>query len=159
MQDCSISSTLAMEIMQSCTKPSFRWFSPRLQYCQCIGNGDTAVLHWVIDLINGLFFCMMTRHDMEMFFASLAICERNPSAIGGCPAQMVRNTELWCFCCYRPDKSVEKTVELSVNDLSVRWHGWHYLLQINAWLTHWPIMAEILLTAFWIRFSECLNFE
>ena len=29
---------------------TFWWFSARLQYLQCVSNGDTAVLHWAIDL-------------------------------------------------------------------------------------------------------------
>ena len=28
------------------TKSWYRWFSARLQYLQCISNGETAVLHW-----------------------------------------------------------------------------------------------------------------
>ena len=28
----------------------YRWFSARLQYLQCINNGDTAVLHKAIDM-------------------------------------------------------------------------------------------------------------
>ena len=27
-----------------------RWFSTRLQYLHCVSNGDTAVLHWTIDI-------------------------------------------------------------------------------------------------------------
>ena len=40
VQDCSISSALAMEILQSCTK-----LCARLQYLQCISNADTSVFH------------------------------------------------------------------------------------------------------------------
>ena len=29
---------------------SYRWFSARLQYLQCISTGDTAVLYWAIDI-------------------------------------------------------------------------------------------------------------
>ena len=29
---------------------SYRWLSTRLQYLQCVSNGDTAVLHWTIDI-------------------------------------------------------------------------------------------------------------
>ena len=53
VQDCSISIAKALEILQFCTKLSIltiknkpsRWPSARLQYLQCIGNGDTADLH------------------------------------------------------------------------------------------------------------------
>ena len=52
VQDWSISSALAMELLQSCTKPSiYWWFSARLQYLQCVSNGDTAVWHQAIDII------------------------------------------------------------------------------------------------------------
>ena len=29
----------------------YRWLSARLQYLQCVSNGDTAVLHYAIDMI------------------------------------------------------------------------------------------------------------
>ena len=29
---------------------TYRWFSTRLQYLQCVSNGDTAVLHYAIDM-------------------------------------------------------------------------------------------------------------
>ena len=35
--------------IKSCT--SFWWLSARLQYLHCISNGDTAVLHWAINLL------------------------------------------------------------------------------------------------------------
>ena len=28
-----------------------RWFSARLQDLQCVSNGDTSVLHWVIKML------------------------------------------------------------------------------------------------------------
>ena len=31
-------------------KVSYQWLSARLQYLQCGSNGDTAVLHWAIDM-------------------------------------------------------------------------------------------------------------
>ena len=31
-----------------------QWLSARLQYLQCISNGDTAVLHWAIDIVVAL---------------------------------------------------------------------------------------------------------
>ena len=33
-----------------------RWLSAKLQYLQCISNGDTAVLHLAIDMIQVLPF-------------------------------------------------------------------------------------------------------
>ena len=86
VQDCSIFSVLATEILQSCTKPSmpcptrkgynwfhqflqifsklictkYWWLSARLHYLQCISNGDIAVLDWAIDMIvlfdTGIYF-------------------------------------------------------------------------------------------------------
>ena len=82
MQDCSDSSVLAMELLQSCIKPSiwwtiylflgkhynirkyidlnivilaaYRWFSASQQYLHCGSNGDTAALHQAIgDFIEG----------------------------------------------------------------------------------------------------------
>ena len=32
-------------------KPHYQWLGPRMQYLQCISNGDTAVLHYVIDIM------------------------------------------------------------------------------------------------------------
>ena len=49
----SISSVLAKEILQSCTEPlvsPLHWPIKKLQYLQCVSNGDTAVLHWTIDI-------------------------------------------------------------------------------------------------------------
>ena len=37
------------------------WLSARLQYRQCVSNGDTAVLHWAIEMIT--MFCI----DMSIF--------------------------------------------------------------------------------------------
>ena len=53
VQDCSISSVLAMEILQSYTKPLiyyakqliYWWLRARLEYLKCVSNGDTAILH------------------------------------------------------------------------------------------------------------------
>ena len=45
VQDCGNSSALAMELLQSCTKPSIA-----LELLQCISNGVTAILHKAIDL-------------------------------------------------------------------------------------------------------------
>ena len=45
VQDCSISIANTLEILQSCTEPSIYWtLSKRLQYLQCVSNGDTAVI-------------------------------------------------------------------------------------------------------------------
>ena len=33
-----------------------RWFGARLQYLQCVSNGDTAVLHWAIELYSSWSF-------------------------------------------------------------------------------------------------------
>ena len=35
----------------SLNKLSNRWLSARLQYLQCVSNGDTAVLHWAIEMM------------------------------------------------------------------------------------------------------------
>ena len=37
----------------SCTafQRRHRWFSTRLQYLQCVSNGNTAVLHWTTDIM------------------------------------------------------------------------------------------------------------
>ena len=40
VQDCGNSSALAMELLQSCTKPSIA-----MELLQCISNGITAILH------------------------------------------------------------------------------------------------------------------
>ena len=32
----------------------YRWLSARLQYLQCVSNGDSAVLHWAIDMFDFL---------------------------------------------------------------------------------------------------------
>ena len=31
----------------------YQWLSVRLQYLQCVSNGDTAVLPWAIDMLHG----------------------------------------------------------------------------------------------------------
>ena len=61
MQDCSISSVLALERPQFCTKPmlpspcsslyKYRWLSAKLQHLQCfISNVDMIVLHWAFGM-------------------------------------------------------------------------------------------------------------
>ena len=66
MQDCSSSSTLAMELLRSCTRPLHacisgythvctrvcmcRWLCVGLQCLQCVSNGDAAVLRRAIDV-------------------------------------------------------------------------------------------------------------
>ena len=30
---------------------AYQWFSARLQYLQCVMDGDTVVLHWAIEMI------------------------------------------------------------------------------------------------------------
>ena len=39
---------------------SNRWFSARLQYLQCVSNGDTAVLHWAIEMYISIFYHFST---------------------------------------------------------------------------------------------------
>ena len=39
-------------LVESDTELIYWWLSARLQYHQCISNGDTAVFHWAIDIKN-----------------------------------------------------------------------------------------------------------
>ena len=39
-----------VEDMDSQDPDTVQWISARLQYLQCVNNGDTAVLHWAMEL-------------------------------------------------------------------------------------------------------------
>ena len=52
----------------------------RLQFIQCISNGDTAVFQYALD-------CSWWHHQMETFSALLAICAGNSPVSGEFPAQ------------------------------------------------------------------------
>ena len=41
-----------MEFYAYSVYSTHRWLGARLQYLHCISNGDTAVLHWAIDIFN-----------------------------------------------------------------------------------------------------------
>ena len=41
----------SLNVTVLCYRFVYQWFSAKLQYLQCISNGDTAVLHLTIDMI------------------------------------------------------------------------------------------------------------
>ena len=90
MQDCSISSALAMEILQSCTKPWIRqWPYMSAMVSQITGKltvGSTPCLDW-----------QQRKHWSS---ALLYLCEENPPLTSGFPSQRAKNAESfsmsWC---------------------------------------------------------------
>ena len=51
------------------------------------------------------------RHQMETFYASLALCERNPPVTGGFPSQRPVTRSFFCFLWSAPEQSVAQTIE------------------------------------------------
>ena len=47
----------------------YRWLSARLQYRQCISNGDTAVLHWAIHIM----LCILVGEQFDFDFEKYMI--------------------------------------------------------------------------------------
>ena len=90
MQDCSISSALAMEILQSCTKPwIWQWPYMSAMVSQITGKltvGSTPCLDW--------------QQRKYRSSALLYLCEENPPLTSGFPSQGANNAESfsmsWC---------------------------------------------------------------
>ena len=82
VQDCGISSALAMELLQSCTKPSIYDLSQVRR--KQIKETKFSMNTW-------------SRHQMEAFSELLAICVGNSLVTGEFPAQKACDAELWCF--------------------------------------------------------------
>ena len=49
----------------------FRWLCVRLQYLQCVSNGDTAVLYWAVYLVLLFEKCLWTAHTYSAHIASV----------------------------------------------------------------------------------------
>ena len=48
---------------------SNRWFNARLQYLQCVSNGDAAILHWAIEIILLLYLVSVLSYSTDAMSA------------------------------------------------------------------------------------------
>ena len=93
MQDCSNSSTLAMELLQSCTTPSvwYSWYSSKLYPYHC----DNRMLVSMLAMSPWWLEVKSTNKNTKRNtprIRLLTLCAENPPVTGGFPIQRSRNT-------------------------------------------------------------------
>ena len=124
--DCSNSIPNALELLQSCTRPStynhiaLPWCLTRVGNWLC-NNGTTFPRTIAIIVLLHAW----RRHKMEIMFVLLTLCERNPPVISGFPSQrpVTRRFDGVFFMCAWTNGSIEMPVIWNVMALIVTMTG------------------------------------
>ena len=125
VHDCSISSALAMEILQYCTKPSVEPLRIAEINSSSINLvGLRAMVYWQNPYGKGRN-CSVSwwRHQMKRFPALLALCEGNPPMVSPHKGQW-RGALMFLWSA--PEQTIKQTIETPVICDNIALIVWHH---------------------------------
>ena len=149
VQDCSISSALAMEILQSCTKPSISLVCSEIQFRSDVTLPSCRLKSPYNSTFSATFFFLTAnkgnnnlhkrrfswwRHQMKTFSALLAICAGNSPVPGEFPTQRPVTRSFDVYFDLRPNKRLSKQ----------SWGWWFETLSCSLW-RHRNVYSRLML--------------